>query len=385
MFGLPVPRGPSPASVAARPQNGGRKWLHLPRSTARRILFLGIYLLFCANLVFFGAKLFWKFQAGVPIDEAAFVRDFYFPEIRRSRVKEIEPRHDDPYFDVLLLGGSVLEPGWGTVEELLTGKFRAELGNRFQVYNFGHSAHTSRDSVQKYREMAGEQFDLVIVYDGINDVRLNCCPREFFRDDYSHFAWYRSMQKHLLAGSMSSQTSLVEQAGLAAQTFSFNPSDEALLEEGREVKTALPVRRNLEEIVWTALGRGDALLLLTEAYYIPVDYTQERFRKQTLDYSFRADGRSCNVESWGKPQYVAAAVDAQNEAIRNLAAEHPEAFFVDEQELMPAEGRMFVDPCHFTEEGSRRFVENLWPAVAKRIRVWEAARVRSLNQAATLR
>jgi hypothetical protein len=359
--------------------------LHLPRSRAHQILFLGIYFVFCAILVSFGAKLFWRFQAGVPFDEAAFVWDFYFPEIRRSRVKEIRPRHNDPDFDVLLLGGSVLEPGWGRVEEFLNGKIRAELGDRFQIYNFGHSAHTSRDSLLKYRDMTGIEFDLVIVYDGINDVRLNCCPRALFREDYSHFAWYRSMQKHLDARTMSLQPGLVQQAGLAAQTLEFNPADNALLEEGRDLKTPGPVRRNLEEIAWTAISRGDSLLLLTAAYYIPADYTQERFRNQTLDYSFRSDARSCNVESWGRPQYVAAAIDAQNEGIRDLAGEHPEAFFVDQQQAMPEDGRLFVDPCHFTDAGSRQFVENLWPAVAKRIRVWEAARSRSLNPGTALR
>jgi hypothetical protein len=96
--------------------------LHLPRSRAHQILFLGIYFVFCAILVSFGAKLFWRFQAGVPFDEAAFVWDFYFPEIRRSRVKEIRPRHNDPDFDVLLLGGSVLEPGWGRVDNREKGK-----------------------------------------------------------------------------------------------------------------------------------------------------------------------------------------------------------------------------------------------------------------------
>ncbi len=385
MSGLPLPQGPLPAPVAVPPPQCRRKWLHLPRSPVRRILFLGIYLLFCAHLVFVGVNLFWKFQTGVPFDEAAFVRDFYFPEIRRSRVKQIRPRHDDPYFDVLLLGESVLEPDWGSVEEVLKEKLRGELGDRFQIYNFGHAAHTSRDSLLKYREMAGEEFELVIVYDGINDVRLNCCPRVLFRDDYNHFAWYRSMQQRLEARKMSVPRGVIQPAGPETETFTFSPTDDTLLEEGRDLKTPGPVRRNLEEIAWTATSRRDSLLLLTAAYYIPADYSPERFREQTLDYRFRADGRSCSVESWGRPPYVAAAIDAQNEAIRDLAGEHPEAFFVDEQQMIPGGGRLFVDPCHFTEEGSRKFVENLWPAFAKRIQVWQASRGRSLNPEIPLR
>ncbi len=334
------------------------------------------------SLAILGVKLFWMFRAGVPLDETAFVRDYYFPEIRRSRVKEIRPRHSDPSFDVLLLGGSVLEPDWGRVEKFLKEQIQTELCHRYQIFNFGHYAHTSRDSLLKYREVTGEEFDLVIVYEGINDVRLNCCPRAQFRDDYTHFAWYRSMQKHLVARTMSTQPGVFEQAGLAAEALTFKSDDDTLLEEGRDLKTPGTVRKNLEEIAWTATARGDSLMLLTAAYYIPSDYTLERFRNQALDYRFRADGRSCGVELWGRPPYVAAALDAQNEAIRDLAGEHPEAFFVDERQMMPEEGRLFVDPFHFTDEGSRRFVENLWPRVALRIRVWKAARDRSGNTTA---
>ncbi|MGE5194901.1 MAG: hypothetical protein ACM3U2_20605 [Deltaproteobacteria bacterium] len=369
------PLGPNPSPVSGhQPPRHARRLLHLPRSAVRKALFLGVYLAFCWGVVFLGAKLFWKFRAGVPFDETAFVLDYYFPEIRLSKVKETHPRYDDGFFDVLLLGGSVLEPGWGNVEEELRAKLQGALGDRFRVFNLAHSAHTSRDSLLKYRELAWEQFDLVIVYDGINDVRLNCCPRESFRDDYSHFAWYRSMQKHIDAGTMRQRAGVIEQARVAAETFAFDSSDDALLEEGGDIKTARPFRRNLEEIAWTATGRGDAVLMSTYAYYIPADYTQERFRDRTLDYAFRADGRSCDAETWGKPRYVAAAIDVQNDALRALMEEHPEMLFVDERKAMPEQGRLFVDPCHLTEDGSRQFVDNLWPAVMKRLRAWKGAR-----------
>src|SRR5262249_18500582 len=150
-------------------------------------------------------------------------------------------------------------------------------------------------------EMKGEQFELVIVYDGINDLRLACCPRDAFRDDYSHIPRYRSMQKYLAAGTMKLPAGLLEPTGLAVRNFVFDSSNEALLEEAKEIKTAGPIRKNLEQIATAAAARGDVLLLMTYACYIPGDYTQERFRNQELDYSFRADGQSCGAEMWGKP------------------------------------------------------------------------------------
>jgi hypothetical protein len=369
----PTPGAPLPAATPA-PGPQRRRWLHLPHSPIRKALFLATYLAFCGGVVFLGTKFFWKFRAGVPFDETAFVLDYYFPEIRRSKVKETHPRHDDGFFDVLLLGGSVLERGWGEVEENLRARLQAEAGGRFRIFNLAHSGHTSRDSLLKYREMVSQQFDLVIVYDGINDVRLNCCPRAAFRDDYSHFAWYRSMQSHIDAGTMRQQAGLVDQARVAGATFAFDSADDALLEEGGDIKTVGPFRRNLEEIAWIAVARGDVLLMLSFACYIPADYTRERFRNRTLDYSYRPDGRSCDAETWGKPPYVAAAVAAQNSALRALTDEHPEILFVDERAAMPEEGRLFVDPCHLSKEGSREFVENLWPAVTWRLAAWKAAR-----------
>ncbi len=370
-----APLGPDPLPGSGQlPPGHARRLMHLPRSPMRRALFLSVYAAFCCGVVFLGIKSFWKFHADVPFDEWAVVLDFYFPKIRLSKVKEAHPQHNDRYFDVLLLGGSVLEPGWGNVEECLRAKLQAEVADRFRIFNLAQSAHTSRDSLLKYRELVREQFDLVIVYNGINDVRLNCCPRKSFRDDYSHFAWYRSMQQHIDAGTMRQAVDIVDQAKTAAETFSFDASNDALLEEGGDIKTARPFRSNLAEIAWTAVGRRDALLMLSFAYYIPDDYTQERFENRTLDYSFRPDGWSCDAETWGKPRYVAAAIDAQNEALRGLVEEHPEMLFADERTAMPQNGHLFIDPCHLTKEGSRQFVENLWPAVLWRLNAWKAAR-----------
>lgn len=343
-------------------------------------MFLAVYGLFCWGLVQAGSKLFWRFRAGVPFDQTAEIWDFYYPELRQSRAKELHPRHDDDRFDLLLLGGSVLEPAWGSVEACLAEKLQAEVGAHFRIFNLGHSAHTSRDSLLKYSQLADEQFELVIVYDGINDVRLNCCPRAQFRDDYRHYAWYSSLHKRLAAGSTMLPASLLDEAALVSETFRFDPKDEALLEEGRDVKTARPLRQNLEEIARLAATRDDKVLLTTFAYFIPANYTLERFRDRTLEYSFKKDGRSCEAEMWGKPPYVVAAMEAQNAAIRELAALHPEVFFVDERELTPEHGRLFVDPCHLTDEGSRQFVENLWPAVKRRLDEWQAAR-RSVKSA----
>lgn len=369
---IPPPNSDPPQSLPAR--QAARAVIHWPRRPVRRILFVGVYLLFCWGLLFLGAKMFWWWRAGVPFDQTADIWDSYYPELRRSQVRETHPRHNDDRFDLLLLGGSVLEPAWGDIEKRLTEKLQSEVGDHFRIYNLGHAAHTSRDSLLKYSHLPDEQFELVIVYDGINDVRLNCCPRALFRDDYRHFAWYNSFQKRLAAGSMSLPAWLVDEAQLLNETLEFNAENEAMLEEGRDVKTVRPLQRNLEEILGTAAVRGDTMLLTTFAYHIPEEYSRERFESGMLKYGDPKGRRPCAAELWGKPAYVIAAIDAQNAAIRTLAAEHRDAFFVDQRAQMPEDGTLFIDPCHLTDEGCRKFVDNLWPAVKRRIAVWKGSR-----------
>src|SRR5262249_5224575 len=137
---------------------------------------------------------------------------------------------------------------------------------------------------------------------------------------------------------------------------------------GREIKTVATLRRNHEEILGAAATRGDRVLLISFAYDIPLNPPDEQPAESGLD------SRSSRPTCWGKSGYVAAALDAQNAAIRELADAHPDVLFIDQRALMPEQQRLFVDPCHLSEEGSHRFVENLWPAVAMRLAEWKTQR-----------
>jgi hypothetical protein len=322
-------------------------------------------------LVYAGEKLFWKFYAGVPFGRTAEIWDQYYPMVGKSGLKDAHPRHDDDRFDVLLLGGSAITPGWGIVEELLIEKLRQELGDRFRLFNFARPAHTSRDSVLKYSRLADEQFELVVVYDGFNDVRLNCVPRDQFRDDYTHVAWYRGMQRQLETGSTKFPMEIVKEM---IKTMPLGAIDPAQVDEGGDIKTVRPFRRNIETIVSEAGPRGDPVLLLTYAYDIPADYTSERFAQGVLAYGKRPGSTPLGADTWGRPANVVAAVEGHNSVLRLIAGENPQVLFVDEQELMPKQQRLFLDPCHLTDEGCRRFVDNLWPAFAQRIADWKASR-----------
>jgi hypothetical protein len=74
--------------------------------------------------------------------------------------------------NILLLGGPVL---------YFAGRqaaLREAFGEDARVYNFAQTAHSSLDSLTKYRYALdrGYRFDYVIFYHGINEVRANNVP-----------------------------------------------------------------------------------------------------------------------------------------------------------------------------------------------------------------
>mgnify|MGYP002825210444 CR=1 FL=1 len=128
------------------------------------------------------------------------VLGFYYPKLHSSGVLDVTPGADDDAFDVLLLGASVLEQTTGRLKEQL----QALVDRPVRLFDLSASVHTSRDSVFKLQAIENQRraFDLIVVYHGINDARMNCCSPGTFRRDYSHCGWYVGLEKRLRAGSL---------------------------------------------------------------------------------------------------------------------------------------------------------------------------------------
>ncbi len=105
------------------------------------------------------------------------------------------------------------------------------------------------------------------------------------------------------------------------------------------------------------------VLLMTFAYWEAPGYSKERFLAGKLAYGH--GGFELPTEVWGKPENVVAALEAHNREIRQLA-ETEGVIFVDQAKQMPHDGRHFADICHLTDQGCRRFVENLMPSLRQR-------------------
>lgn len=110
-----------------------------------------------------------------------------------------------------------------------------------------------------------------------------------------------------------------------------------------------------------AKARDQRVLLLTYAYYLPADYTNQRFMSQLTDYTFMPE--SVAVEIWGTREGVIKAIKTHNEVIRSVAARHPEALFFDMERFIPKNREHFIDVCHWTDKGRTRFAEGVVQAL----------------------
>jgi hypothetical protein len=291
-----------------------------------------------------------------------------------AEVEQAAPRRPGDV-EVLLLGGSVLDPRWSQVGARLERRLQQAFDQRggeppahVRVFDLARAGQTTLDSFYKYRWLADHRFDLVIVYDAINDVRFNDCPPELFRDDYGQSIWFRvlaSMQPPLdqplarpsdgwltLPAALRYAGLLVaERAGWIATLPPERPRAE-WLDYGADLKTVATYRRNLEDILAIAAARGEPVLLPVFATYL------DRWTESTPP---KMPQSQLALELWGRPLNVLAGIEAHNEVLRELAAGRPGVTVVDLSPLAVARDEVFRDICHLTPAGSEAFVELLLP------------------------
>ncbi len=337
---------------------------------SKQIAFCCVYALFLLVIVELGSRAFWKAR-GVPFWAAPrnIYRSFYpmISSVEREAHRYAENGED--CFEVLMLGGSALHPKYGDIEHVLREKLIRTRGECVRVYNLSAAGHTSLDSYYKYKHLARMHFDLVIVYHGINEVRANNCPPSVFREDYSHLSWYRLIndferkaESRWFAFPYTVKfvvLKVADRLGWSSTLPTHKPDPESV-EYGCDVKTKLPFRHNIEGILDLAARRSEPVLLMSFAFYLPEDYTEERFGAGELDYTVH----TFPVELWGKPECVAAGVSAHNEVVAELAMSSDNVIHVDQDKLIPKDAQHFNDICHLTHEGCERFADNIINALS---------------------
>jgi len=331
------------------------------RWPTRFILFL-LSALLCAVFAEVTARTFWRLRHGVPFGNPGRILYAYYPELRR--IDKERPTRSDEFYDILLLGASTLHKNWGEVEQNLLEQLAYKGHRNVRIFNLAMRAHTSRDSWLKYAALGEARFELVVFYDGINEARANNAPPDIFREDYAHYAWYKIVNTlapyHGTASFALPYTlrylAICMQYALTKDRYvPIHSPRKDWVQYGRDPRSAVSFKHNLGAILDLASRRGDRVLLMTFATYIPKDYSLEGFKAKRLDYGLHL----APLELWGTREHVLKTVAINNEIVRSLAAQHAGVLFVDQANLMAGNPRYFNDPCHFTAVGSSKFVEYL--------------------------
>jgi hypothetical protein len=316
------------------------------------------------------ARLYWRFRDNtgtdrhIPLHDAGLVLYSVYPRLRE--IDDTAPRHEDEFFDVLFLGGSSISREYGEVEQAFYEQFAfAGYRKNVRIFNLASAADTSRDSVLKYDAIGEARFELVIVYDGMNDARLNNAPPDVFRDDYGHLTYYEDVnalapyhRRAFFALPYTLGQMAIRMKQLARKEQHPSGLREDWVPYGANPRSAKPFKGNMEHLVALAAERGDRLMLMTFAAYVPSDYSFQAFKDRRLDYGFRAF-RPAPIDLIGRPRDVMATVGLHNEIVRGLAGEHRNVLFVDQAALMAGVSRYFNDPSHYTLAGASKFVEDV--------------------------
>jgi hypothetical protein len=249
------------------------------------------------------------------------------------------------------------------IEKLLYQELSEE--RKVKIYNLSMSAHSSLDHYYKYKFLQDRKFDLVVLYEAINETRVNNCPERYFREDYSNYSWYRYInvyERHeevkyiLFPYVIDSSVQKVLEYFVPLNLIPTHAGKQEWLDYGKDIKSAVPYRKNVEKILKIAQKKHEKILLMTFAYYIPENYTLKRFEDKSLDYG----KHMCFIENWGKPENVESAIIAHNEIIKDLARQYSDnVIFMDQLSNIPRGKEYFDDICHLTHEGSRKFVDNI--------------------------
>jgi hypothetical protein len=228
---------------------------------------------------------------------------------------------------------------------------------------------TSRDSLLKYRALEGKEFDLVVFYHGINDARMNNCPREQFRDDYTHCSWYarvESLARHREVNWWATPYTIEYLAIGALDNRVFGrylprnpPPDGRWFDDGLDIKTTRTFEANLRKVLELSRARGAAVLLPTFALHLSENYAQKDKATRVAEYRM-GDGL---VEMWGSPEGVYKAVQAHNGVVRRLAGEYSHTSLVELKDRIPCTPVHFYDVCHLTDGGCAIWMEHARPAM----------------------
>jgi hypothetical protein len=249
---------------------------------------------------------------------------------------------------ILTLGGSAMF-NRRMAERLREGLTKVSR-RPIEVLGAALRTHTTKASVIKYKILRKYSFDFVLIYHGINDLWTNHVPIEDFRLDYSHLGpWYtRSLWlDHCLICRITYN-----------QLFYRRPASYWVRENLANFASEQTFHQNIAVLINAIRQDGSTPILMTFAWSVPSHYSYEAFQSHTVGYNNPTDYDSWPVENWGSPEYVREGLRKHNNHLHQLARIY-NVLLIDQERLMGKDLKWFGDVCHFSEEGTDRFIENI--------------------------
>ncbi len=249
---------------------------------------------------------------------------------------------------VLVLGSSTMFNRH--MGERLKAALQKKTDKKIELLDAGIRSHTTQADLVKLKLLAPYQWDVILFYNGINDLWANhVLPEDFYSDYRQLDPWNRRnlfLDNSLLARY--SYNFLYYKIKPFAQyqfVFPKKPYINAANFASLQSFTA-----NIEQIIAISKSIGAKPVLMTFAFHLPDNYSRQAFLDKQLDYSNPDSYDSRDVYNWGPPEYVREGLARENSIIRKIAADK-KIVLIDIDAEMSAQGRWFGDVCHFSDAG----------------------------------
>lgn len=270
----------------------------------------------------------------------------------------ISMKKDPGKIRVLTLGGSSM------FNRHMTERIKRDLNivsdRPVEVLGAALQSHTSKSSLLKYRALSKYQFDYVLLCHAANDIFVNNVDSISFRSDYSHMSpWYKRnflLDNSLIARIIYNKLIWGRSIFGMEKVWYIYPKKE--IENAMNFVSERLFEDNINIIVKEIKKSGAVPVLMTFAWSIPDNYSNEAFNKKLVGYNNPTDYDQHPVELFGAPEYVREGLRRHNAVLRDISAKQ-DCLLIDQENLIGKELHWFGDPFHLSEEGTEKFVGNI--------------------------
>jgi hypothetical protein len=334
----------------------------------------------------------------VPFFKQQHIIGYYYPELNPFLSGEVK-NADAEELRVLILGGSAATNTLCDIEANIESSITVE-GKKVNAYSLARYAQNSLDARLKYEFVKDYHFDYIFYYEAINDNRANNCPKEVFKENYSHIEFYNDVQlitkhkelkfvalpfyidflinkiavssgkkklipkeyfvlnKKLFDPQLLRQKDSVGTPGWnlynemknrpdKVVTISMQDIDTNWINDGSDIKSAKPYYNNVKAIEKLSKAKGEKLILASYAYYLPADYSLIKFLYEKMDYA----EQRWPVEIYGKSANVLKGLAVHDSIINSIANNNPNILYFNFDSILPHTGEYFNDVCHLSPQG----------------------------------